>query len=250
MSGSIGGTMRPRQAFTKSSPTGARCQTLPRICNEFARENRAGSRNLRRFAGGRGVARGMKRIWLLALLLPLAVSAAWAAPARAIKVGLAVGTTGDIAVYGDPIRNGFLLAFKQINALGQVRIDPILEDTGAGRDGAINVFQKLIQRDQVAAILGPVLSAQAFAADPLAVQAGVPVVGVSNTAKGIPQIGATVFRVSAPEAVQIPKSVAVAKKALNLSKVVVLYDNADDFTISGYRTFAEELQKNSVAIAD
>ncbi|HEV2440806.1 MAG TPA: ABC transporter substrate-binding protein [bacterium] len=192
----------------------------------------------------------MKRLWLLALLLPLAVSAAWGAPARPVKVGLAVGLTGDIAAYGDPIRNGFLLAFKQINAMGQVRIDPILEDTGAGRDGAINVFQKLIQRDQVAAILGPVLSAQAFAADPLAVQAGVPVVGVSNTAKGIPQIGATVFRVSAPEAVQIPKSVAVAKKVLNLSKVVVLYDNADDFTISGYRTFVEELGKNGIAIAD
>src|SRR5579864_4836535 len=164
----------------------------------------------------------MKRAWLLALL-PLVVTAAWAAPIGPVKVGLAVGVTGDIAVYGDPIRNGFLLAFKQINGMGQVRIDPILEDTGGGRDGAINVFQKLIQRDQVAAILGPVLSSQAFAADPLAVQAGVPVVGVSNTAKGITQIGATVFRVSAPEAVQIPKSVAVAKKALNLSRVAVLY---------------------------
>jgi branched-chain amino acid transport system substrate-binding protein len=192
----------------------------------------------------------MKRPWLLVLVLPLLATAAWSAPAQPVKVGLAVGITGDIAVYGDPIRNGLLLGFKQINAMGQVRMDPILEDTGGGRDGAVNVFQKLIQRDQVAAILGPVLSSQAFAADPLAVQAGVPVVGVSNTAKGIPQIGATVFRVSAPEAVQIPKSVAVAKKVLNLSRVVVLYDNADDFTISGYRTFVDELQKNGIAIAD
>jgi branched-chain amino acid transport system substrate-binding protein len=192
----------------------------------------------------------MKRRCLLALVLPLLTTAAWSAPAQPVKVGLAVGITGDIAVYGNPIRNGLLLGFKQINAMGQVRMDPILEDTGGGRDGAVNVFQKLIQRDQVAAILGPVLSSQAFAADPLAVQAGVPVVGVTNTAKGIPQIGVTVFRVSAPEAVQIPKSVAVAKKVLDLSRVVVLYDNADDFTISGYRTFVDELQKNGIAIAD
>jgi branched-chain amino acid transport system substrate-binding protein len=191
----------------------------------------------------------MKRLWLL-VLLPLLATAAWSAPAQPVKVGLAVGITGDIAVYGDPIRNGFLLAFKQINAAGQVKVDPILEDTGGGRDGAVNVFQKFIARDQVAAILGPVLSSQAFAADPLAVQAGVPVVGVSNTAKGIVQIGATVFRVSAPESVQIPKSIAVAKKVLNLSRVAVLYDNADDFTISGYRTFVDELQKNGIAIAD
>jgi branched-chain amino acid transport system substrate-binding protein len=172
--------------------------------------------------------------------------AAWAAQSQPVKVGLAVGITGDISVYGEPIRNGFLLAFKQINARGAVRIDPILEDT----DGAINVFQKFIQRDQVAAILGPVLSSQAFGADPLAVQAGVPVVGVSNTAKGIPEIGATVFRVSAPEVLQIPKSVAVAKRVLNLQRVAVLYDNADDFTVSGYRTFAEELQKNGIQVAD
>src|SRR5579864_9292153 len=191
-----------------------------------------------------------KRWGIPILVLALAASAGWAAQSQPVKIGLAVGITGDISVYGEPIRNGFMLAFKQINDKGQVKIDPILEDTGGGRDGAINVFQKFIQRDQVAAILGPVLSSQAFAADPLAVQAGVPVVGVSNTAKGITQIGATVFRVSAPEAVQIPKSVAVAKKVLNLSKVVVLYDNADDFTISGYRTFVEELQKNGIAIAD
>ncbi len=192
----------------------------------------------------------MKRLLLIVFVLVLVAPAVWAAPARPIKVGLAVGITGDISVYGDPIRNGFLLAFKQINERGQVQIEPILEDTGGGRDGAINVFQKFIQRDQVAAILGPVLSAQAFAADPLAVQAGVPVVGVSNTAKGIPDIGPTVFRVSAPEAVQIPKAVAIAKQVLNLQRVVVLYDNADDFTISGYKTFAEELQKNGIQIAD
>jgi branched-chain amino acid transport system substrate-binding protein len=199
----------------------------------------------------------MKKLVVL-LMAALVVPAAWtargapaiAAQAQPIRIGLAVGITGDISVYGEPIRAAFMLAFRQINERGQVKVDPILEDTGGGRDGAINVFQKFIQRDQVAVILGPVLSAQAFGADPLAVQAGVPVVGVSNTAKGIPEIGPTVFRVSAPEAVQIPKSIAVAKKALNLQRVVILYDNADDLTVSGYRTFAEELQKNGIQIAD
>jgi branched-chain amino acid transport system substrate-binding protein len=191
-----------------------------------------------------------KRFLILAQALALAAPAAWGAQTQPIKVGLAVGVTGDISVYGEPIRNGFLLAFKQINEKGEVRIEPILEDTGGGRDGAINVFQKFIRRDRVAAILGPVLSSQAFGADPLAVQAGVPVVAVSNTAKGIPDIGATIFRVSAPEAAQIPRSIAVAKKVLNLQRVVVLYDNADDFTVSGYKTFVDELQKNGIQIAD
>ncbi|HYM71134.1 MAG TPA: ABC transporter substrate-binding protein [bacterium] len=192
----------------------------------------------------------LKRLFIPTLLVALVVPAAWGAAAQPVKVGLAVGITGDIAVYGEPIRNGLQLAFKQINDKGLVHVDPILDDTGGGRDGAINVFQKFIERDQVAAIIGPVLSSQAFASDPLAVKAGVPVVGVSNTAAGIPQIGPTVFRVSAPEVVQIPKSIAVAKKILHLTRVVVMYDNADDFTISGYKTFVEELKKNDVQIAD
>jgi branched-chain amino acid transport system substrate-binding protein len=192
----------------------------------------------------------IRQLLLLLAAVALAVPAAWGAVMQPVKIGLAVGITGDISVYGEPIRNAFALAFRQINERGEVKIDPILEDTGGGRDGAINVFQKFIQRDQVAAILGPVLSSQAFGADPLAVQAGVPVVGVSNTAKGIPDIGPTVFRVSVPESVQIPKSIAVAKKVLALSRVVVLYDNADDFTVSAYKTFVEELPKNGIQIAD
>ncbi len=48
------------------------------------------------------------------------------------------------------------------------------------------------------AIVGPTLSQQAFAADPIANKAGVPVVGPSNTAQGIPQIGEYISRVSAP----------------------------------------------------
>lgn len=167
----------------------------------------------------------------------LAVPAAWAGQLEPIRIGLALGMTGDMTVYGEPMRGGFWLAFRQINERGQVKVDPILADTTGSRDGAINVFQRFIQRDQVAVILGPVLSSQAFGADPLAVQAGVPVVGVSNPAKGIPEIGPTVFRVAAPEAAQIPKSIAVAKKVLKLERVVVLYDNADELTVAGYQTF-------------
>ena len=191
-----------------------------------------------------------RRLWGILLIAALAVPATGAAQGQGIRVGLAVAIKSDIALYGDPIRNGFLIAFRQFNERRLILIDPIIEDTGGSRDGAIDAFQKLIRRDEVAVILGPVLSSQAFAADPLAVQAGVPVVAVSNPAKGIPEIGPTVFRISAPEAAQIPKEIATAKKVLHLERVVVLYDNADDSTVSGYRAFAGELEKNGIQVAD
>lgn len=191
-----------------------------------------------------------KKLGGLLLVALLAAPAAGAVQTQAIRIGLAVGILGDISVYGDPIRNGFILAFRQINERSRALIDPILENTGDGSAGAVDAFRKFIQRDQVAAILGPVLSSQAFAADPLAVAAGVPVVGVSNTAEGIPEIGPTVFRVSAPESETIPKAIAMAKQAFSLQRVVVLFDNADDVTASGYRTFAGALQQNGIQIAD
>ena len=190
------------------------------------------------------------RLWGVLMIAALLMPVAGAAQGQSIKVGLAVGIMGDIAVYGDPIRNGLLIAFRQFNERGHILIDPIIEDTGGSRDGAINAFQKFIRRDEVAVILGPVLSSQAFAADPLAVKAGVPVVGVSNPAKGIPEIGPTVFRISTPEAAQIPKEIATAKKVLHLQRVVVLYDHADDSSVAGYRTFADELAKNGIQVVD
>ena len=112
-----------------------------------------------------------RRLWGLLLIAALAAPATGAAQGQAIRVGLAVAIKSDIALYGDPIRNGFLIAFRQFNERRLILIDPIIEDTGGSRDGAIDAFQKLIRRDEVAVILGPVLSSQAFAADPLAVQA-------------------------------------------------------------------------------
>src|SRR4029077_15107714 len=80
----------------------------------------------------------IRQLLLLLAAVALVVPAAWGAVMQPVKIGLAVGITGDISVYGEPIRNAFALAFRQINERGEVKIDPILEDTGQGRDGAIN----------------------------------------------------------------------------------------------------------------
>ena len=63
--------------------------------------------------------------------------------------------------------------------------------------------------------MGPSLSQQTFAAGPFAVRAKVPVIGPSNTAKGIPQIGEFVSRVSAPVAIVAPNAV---KAAMEINK--------------------------------
>ncbi|MGB2926395.1 MAG: ABC transporter substrate-binding protein, partial [Limnothrix sp.] len=89
---------------------------------------------------------------------------------------------------------------------------------------------------------GPTLSQQAFAADPIANRAQIPVLGPSNTAQGVPQIGEFIGRVSAPVAVVAPNAV---EQALNIDpdikKVAVFYAQNDAFSKSETETFQQTI---------
>ena len=109
-----------------------------------------------------------------------------------LPIGIAVAQTSNTALLGQEQVIGARFAEKYINARGGINGTPIrlvFQDTGGDEAGAINAFQNLITKDKVVGIVGPTLSQQAFSADPIADRAKVPVLGPSNTAKGIPQIG-------------------------------------------------------------
>jgi len=168
-----------------------------------------------------------------------------------IKVGGAHALSGPIALYGQPIRNGIDLAVKQINEsgfLGNATLEMIWGDTVGDKEQSINVFNKLVNQDQVVGILGPTLSNSAFAADPVAQEAGVPVIGSSNTASGITEMGNYVFRTSLPESAVIPNTIKQTKDALGLEKVAVMYGNDDAFTKSGYDVFAQALADEGIEV--
>ena len=148
----------------------------------------------------------MKRILASILSLAVTAGAGLGATPRAdaadpIPVGVAVAQTSNVALFGQEQVIGAQIAEEFFNQKGGVNGRPIkliLQDTAGDEAGAINAFQNLINVAKVVAIVGPTLSQQAFAADPIANKAGVPVVGPSNTAQGIPQIGEFISRVSAP----------------------------------------------------
>ena len=87
------------------------------------------------------------------------------------------------------------------------------EDSTGAAEQAINAMTKLVEEDQVAAVIGPTLSTEAVAADPVAQEAGTPVLGVSNTASGLRDLlGDFYHRDSLPEAVVIPGTIAQANR--------------------------------------
>lgn len=174
-----------------------------------------------------------------------------ASSSQPIKIGAVLGLTGDIAGYGIPQRRALELARDTINAEGGVLgrpIEIIFEDSRGDRNAAINSVLKLINRDRVLAIIGPTLSAEMFAAGPAANRARVAIMGVSNTAVGIREIGPYVFRSSLPEADVLPDTVRISHEALGYQTAALLYSNDDDYSRSSADTFRAELERIGVRI--
>lgn len=195
----------------------------------------------------------MRRILFLLALMALAHPALAGNVGSPIPIGIAVGQTTNVALFGEEQVNGAKVAEKILNEKGGVNGTPIklsFQDTGGDEAGAINAFQNLISRDQVVAIIGPTLSQQAFAANPIANQAKTPVVGPSNTAKGIAQIGEYISRISAPMTVVAPNSLKRALKINpDIKNVAVVYAQDDAFNVSETGIFQEAIKELGLNIA-
>ena len=113
-----------------------------------------------------------------------------------IPIGIAVAQTSNVALLGQEQVIGAKIAEQFFNDRGGVNgklIQLVFQDTAGDEQGAINAFNTLITQNKVVGFVGPTLSQQAFSADPIAERAQVPVLGPSNTAKGIPRLGITLL---------------------------------------------------------
>ena len=155
--------------------------------------------------------------------------------AKGVPVGAVLSLTGNANVYGQDQRTGLNLALAAINGGGGINGKPVtlsIEDGGSDEPGANAAFTLQINRG-VLALIGPTLSQQAFSANPIAQRRGVPVVGPSNTATGIPEIGSFISRVSAQASVVAPLAI---NRALELNpsirRSVVFFAQDDAYSTS------------------
>ena len=167
-----------------------------------------------------------------------------AAGAGPLPIGAVIALTGNASVIGQDQRIGLEIARDYFQGNSQAKgpaLELKIQDGGSDEATATNAFRSLIGAN-VVALIGPSLSQQAFAVDPIADRAGIPVVGPSNTATGIPQIGPFVSRVSAPVAQVAPLSIAAALK-LNpkIRSAAVFYAQDDAYSTSESKIFQQAL---------
>jgi len=167
----------------------------------------------------------------------------------AVPVGAALSLTGAAASYGESQQKGLELAVEHLNEKDGVEYKLKVEDDGTDPRQAISVFEGFVASGE-SVVIGPTLSNTAFQGQPIAQEAGLPVLAISNTATGITEQGDFIFRDSLTEAQVIPQTIKAAKESLGLKKVVVMYSNDDAFTESGFKVMESALKDEGVEVIE
>ncbi len=135
----------------------------------------------------RGVARGGKRAGMLLLAASSMLAGSLpAADDHVILFGQSAALEGPTRELGEGMRAGLQAAFNEINADGGVhgnRLELISLDDGYEPEAAIVNTRKLIEEDQVFALIGPVGTPTSTSAQPIATEAGVPYIGAFTGAE-------------------------------------------------------------------
>jgi len=100
-----------------------------------------------------------------------------------IKVGAVLPFSGNVELYGRQAKLGLDLAVKEINAAGGILgrpVEIIYEDDKTNPDVAVKVTRKLIERDHVLAVVGPITSTNLNAIKAEIEQAKTPLLYATN----------------------------------------------------------------------
>ena len=171
--------------------------------------------------------------------------------ADTIPIGVIVSLTGkDAEPYGLPMRRGLELAFGEINSeIGPraLRLRFIIVDNKSTEAGTIDAVQKLVDRD-VPVIVGIAISDYLEDAFPIAQAAGVIAFSPTSAAAGLSSIGDYVFRAGLATNILIRRGVAVTQRELSYTKVALIYDADDTYSVSGNTELKKVLEANGVEI--
>ena len=177
----------------------------------------------------------MRKTVLSMLMLLLMASAAYAADT--IKIGFDIPLTGDIPKVGEASKFAAEMLRDEINAKGGLEVggkkymlEFVYEDNESKPESAVNAALKLIERDQVLAIVGPNSSKQAVPAGGVADDNETPLISPwstnPDTTKGRPWV----FRAAFLDPFQAPVVVNFASKQFGAKTAAVMFDVSNDYS--------------------
>src|ERR1039458_8298111 len=188
----------------------------------------------------------MRRIVpFLTILVGLLVSSS--VRGQAIVIGEYGSLTGGTATFGISTDEGLQLALDQINAKGRFVDRPIkvvVEDDESRPEEAVTVVQKLINQNEVMAVITRVASTRSLAAAPVCQKAHIPMLSPSSTNPKVTQVGSYIFRACFIDPFQGAAMANFATNKLGMKKLALLYDVKNDYSVGLRQFFIDTITKN------
>jgi branched-chain amino acid transport system substrate-binding protein len=170
-----------------------------------------------------------------------------------VVVGEVGSMTGTEATFGTSSDRGIQLAVSETNAAGGIKGRQVqiiaLDDEGKPEEAA-TAATRLIASEHVTALLGEVASTRSLFMAPKAQAARVPMVSPSSTNEKVTQVGDYIFRACFIDPFQGYVMAKFARENLKLSKVAILKDVRNDYSVGLARVFTENFKKLGGTIAD
>ncbi|HET6974775.1 MAG TPA: ABC transporter substrate-binding protein [Pyrinomonadaceae bacterium] len=144
-----------------------------------------------------------------------------------IKIGYFGDLTGPTFNFGQSAINGVLMAASEVNQNGGIngrQIDVVIEDDKGSPEEAARLTAKLIDQDQVVAIIAGGTSGNSRAAAPKAQASHIPFISPSSTDPAVTQVGNYIFRACFVDSFQGEVMARFAVNTLKAQKAAVIYD--------------------------
>ncbi|MDQ7032960.1 MAG: ABC transporter substrate-binding protein [Desulfonauticus sp.] len=175
-------------------------------------------------------------------------SLAWAGDV--IKIGFNIPLTGDIPKVGEASKYAAEMLKEDINSKGGLKVgnkkyklDFIYEDNESKAESAVSAALKLIERDQVLAIIGPNSSKQAIPAGQVCNDNRVPMISPWSTNPDTTKDRPWVFRAAFLDPFQGPVAVNFASKKFKAKTAAVLFALDNDYSKGLAEIFKKEWEK-------
>lgn len=184
-----------------------------------------------------------KHLKTTAMAVALAGSAAIAVPAHAdIKIGSSLAITGPASFLGDPEAKTLKMLVNELNANGGIngeKVDLIMYDDAANPNQARTFATRLVEDDEVVAVIGGTSTGATMAMIPVFEEAGVPFISLAGAVVIIDPVKKWVFKTPHTDLMACRK-IFEDIKARGLSKVGL---------ISGTGGFGKSMHAQCLSVA-
>ena len=161
-----------------------------------------------------------------------------AAEKKPYKVGASLDISGPASFLGEPERNTLVMMQEKINLGGGINGHPlelIIYDNATDTTKHVMATKRLIEQDQVLAIIGPSTSGNSLAGIPVIEKAGLPNISLGASIKIVQPVKKWVFKTVKSDALNLTKMLTHAQK-MGAKKVAMIYADTS-YGVSGKEEF-------------